>query len=126
MLNIFLFTINKIVEEDINELEDEPNKKDQSNVEDKDQKESDKKEENPEVNRGLKEINRCMEDDTSVLAATSKPNVGRFSMSQRTSRNEVSYIPRIFLNMEKNYYKKTLYIYIYIACNDTLQLLPLS
>ena len=100
-MKIFLLIINKIVEEDINELADEPKQEDQHDVEVKEHNESNTNDENKAVSRGPKEINRCMEDDASVLAAPSKENVARLPRSQRTSRNEVSSIPRVLLNIKK-------------------------
>ena len=100
LLNIFLFIINKIVEEDINELEDEPKNVDQGDVEVKEQNKHDKTEENQAVSRRPKEINRSMEDDASVLPAPSKENVAKLPRSQRTSRNEVGCIPQVFLNLK--------------------------
>ena len=96
MIILSFCAVNKIVEEDHNELVDESKKEVQFNEEEKEQKERGQIKDNQATSIMSRELNRCVEDGTTDTATSANKRVARFSAAKRSSRNEVNFISTLF------------------------------
>ena len=120
MVILSFCAVNKIVEEDHNELVYESKKELQFNDEEKQQKESGQTKDKQATSIMSRELNRCVEDGTTDTAPSANKRVARFSAAKRSSRNEVKCVSTLFCYLTKKY-GVILYKLLYLATqNDKL------